>query len=379
MLTETETTVAEQDTTTDSLREERQPAREMLSTSKTAQMLNVSDEAVQLAHHHGIIDLHVDSMIPVRLYGYNPLERNRGGPLGRHFVGHMDIPRAIDGGLSGAMWSITTNPLRTARGRWLTFLNNLRRFRDIIDASRGSMALVRTHKEFVDARSRGAIASMIAIQGGNALDAAPEGFASIPDHAVIRVTLVHLTNSQVGATSSPASLLNFDNGLGERGCELVRELDDARCFVDLAHIHPQAFWDAVRVHDPSLPLIVTHTGVRAVKDHWRNLDDSQIRVVADTGGTIGILFHSGFLRPRGKPNDCSLVVDHIQHVIDVVGVDYVSIGSDFDGAISPTPDLSDATTYPRLVQSMLDRKWTEDRISKVLGGNFLRVLKMMRP
>ena len=334
---------------------------------------------MQLANDLEFIDLHVDSMIPHRLYGYDFLQRHKSGPLGRHFMGHVDVPRAIEGGLTGAMWSITTNPFRTANGRWRAFLDNLQRLRAIIDGSDGKLALVRSHAEYVSARKKGAIASMIVVQGANALEAAPDGVSSIPDNSVLLVTLVHLTSSVFGATSMPTSLIRFDNGLSEYGKELVHQLDAARCFVDLAHIHPQGFWDAVREHDPSLPLIVSHTGVRGVCPHWRNLSDSQLRVVADSGGTIGILFHKGFLRRWGIRANAAAVVDHIQHVIDTVGEDYVSLGSDFDGAIIPPSDLASATAYPRLVQRMLDRKWTTERVAKVLGGNFLRVLQMMRP
>jgi membrane dipeptidase len=344
-----------------------------------AGQLGVSLEAMQLAHRCELIDLHVDSLIPHRLYGYDLLERHRGGPLGRHFVGHVDVPRALEGGLSGAMWSITTNTLRTAHGRWETFLRNLQRMRSIFERSDGKLALVRSHAEYLAAREKGAIASMIAIQGANALESAPEGVASIPDQAVLRVTLVHLNSSAYGATSVPTSLLRSQKGLTDRGRELVRQLDAARCFVDLAHIHPKGFWDAVEEHDRSLPLIVTHTGVHGVLPHWRNLDDAQVRAIADSGGTIGIIFYPGYLRPRGGPRDGTVIVDHMQHVIDTVGEDHVSIGSDFDGAISPPRDLSSATAYPRLVQYMLDRGWTPERIGKVLGANFLRVLKMMRP
>ena len=347
--------------------------------AKTAKQLGISREAVQLAHEHGIIDLHVDTLIPHRLYGYDWLKRHRGGPFGRHLIGHVDVPRALEGGLSGAMWSITTNPLRTAKGRWCTFLSNLRRLRALIDSSQGRLVFVRTYSEYVAARARGAIASMIAIQGANAIEAAPDGVGSIPEQAVVRVTLVHLTSSVFGATSVPTSMIRFDNGLTEQGRELVHQLDGARCLVDLAHIHPHGFWDAVREHDRSLPLIVTHTGVQGVCPHWRNLSDAQLRAVADSGGTVGILFHDGFLRPSGRAVHGALVVDHMQHVIETVGEDYVSIGSDFDGNISPPPDLAGATDYPRLVQYMLDRGWTSERVGKVLCGNFLRVLREVRP
>ena len=131
-------------------------------------------------------------------------------------------------------------------------------------------------------------------------------------------------------------------------------------------------------HDPSQPLIVTHTGVDGVCPHWRNLDDSQIRAVADSGGTIGIIFEPHFLRTRGAPNDGSVVIDHMQHIIDVVGEDFVSIGSDYDGAITPPRELGSASGYPRLVQHMLNRGWSVERIAKALGGNFLRVFGQLR-
>lgn len=341
--------------------------------------LGVSVEAIQLAHGQELIDLHVDTFIPHRLWGYDLLARHRGGPLGRHFFGHLDVPRAIEGGLTGAMWSISTNTARPAKNRWSVFLRNLDRFRALINRSEGKLELARTLTEYRAARAKGAIASMISIQGGNALEAAPNGVASIPDDVVVRVTLVHLTNSVYGCTSVPTSKLRSRRGLTDRGRELVRQLNAARCFVDLAHIHPDGFWDAVEEHDPSQPLIVTHTGVGGVLPHWRNLDDSQIRAIADSGGTIGIIFEPHFLRTRNGHGDGRMVVDHMQHIIDLVGEDFVSIGSDYDGAISPPPELASASSYPRLVQHMLNRGWSPERVTKVIGGNFLRVFGQLRP
>lgn len=341
--------------------------------------LGVSVEAIQLAHGQELIDLHLDTFIPHRVWGYDFFKRHRGGPLGRHLAGHVDIPRARDGGLTGAMWSITTNVTRPSKNRWSAFLRNLDRLRSIINRSEGKLELARTLTEYRAARAKGAIASMIAIQGGNALEAAPNGVASIPDDVVVRVTLVHLTNSVYGSTSVPISKLRSRRGLTDRGRELVRQLNAARCFVDLAHIHPDGFWDAVEEHDPSQPLIVTHTGVNGVLPHWRNLDDSQIRAIADSGGTIGIIFEPHFLRTRGGPKDGRMVLDHMQYIIDLVGEDFVSIGSDYDGMISPPPELASASSYPRLVQHMLNRGWSAERVSKVLGGNFLRAFGRLRP
>ena len=162
------------------------------------------------------------------------------------------------------------------------------------------------------------------------------------------------------------------------GRDLVRDLDAHRIFVDLAHINPQGFWDAVEVHDPSLPLLATHTGVNGVYSCWRNLDDAQIKAVADSGGVVGIIFHQGFLTPGGQGTDGRIILDHMEHIIGVAGEDHVGIGSDYDGAIIPPSGLRNSPAYPRMVQWMLDRGWTDLRIQKILGANFLRCFADLR-
>jgi membrane dipeptidase len=339
----------------------------------------VSREAVELLWGSDVFDLHLDSFIPPRLWGYDLHRRHGLGWLRGRFFGHLDFPRVREAGLTGGMWSITTNPFRTARGRWRVFQRNLERFRAEVARTQGAFELVRTHAEYLAARARGAHACLLAIQGGNALESAPEGPASVPDRLLTRVTLVHLTNSVYGVTSSPFAWRRKHEGLSDRGQALVRQLDQERVFVDLAHLNPQGFWDAVEVHDPSLPLIATHTGVCGVLPHWRNLDDRQIRAIADTGGTVGIIFATVFLRRPGGPSDAGMILEHLEHVISVAGEDFASIGSDYDGAITPPPGLRDGASLVRLVQAMLDRNWTIVRIQKVLGQNALRAFALLRP
>jgi membrane dipeptidase len=334
---------------------------------------------VQLARACELVDLHVDTFIPQRLWGYEPLERHRGGPLGRHFFGHLDVPRMLDGGLDGAMWSITTNPFRPAAARWRAFEENLAALRALIARSSGRLAEVQTRAEYDRVRTRGAHAVLLAIQGLNAVEAAPGGVLSLPAAGIVCATLVHLTNAAYGATSSPLGALRRAKGLTAAGREAVAQLNACRIFVDLAHIHERGFWDAVAVHDASQPLIVTHTGVSGVRPHWRNLTDAQIKAVADTGGTIGIIFSEQFLRRPGGPRDGGMIVDHIAHVMRVAGEDFVSLGSDFDGAITPPADLASADCYPRLVQHLLDRGLSDRQIEKILGGNFLRAFGLLRP
>ena len=158
----------------------------------------------------------------------------------------------------------------------------------------------------------------------------------------------------------------------------MRRLNEKKIFVDLAHINRRGFFDAVEVHDRSQPLLVTHTGVSGVYVHWRNLDDVQLRAVADTGGTIGVMYQVSFLGEPARHVRTEAVVRHLAHIVDTVGEDHASLGSDWDGAITPPHDLQTPLELPRLVDLMLRRGWGVARIQKILGGNFLRVVAALR-
>ena len=215
--------------------------------------------------------------------------------------------------------------------------------------------------------------AFIAIQGGNALDGDPQVLELLRDGDVVRVTLVHLTGSSLGQTSAPSF---GEDTLTAHGRERVERLESMRVLVDLAHIGRKTFFDVVAVHDRTLPLIVTHTGVDAVYPHWRNVTDAQLRAIADTGGTVGVMLHSGFLGPRNV--SAATFVDHAEHIVNVVGEDHVSLGSDFDGMISPPRDVKTPLEYPRLVAEFLKRGWSDVRVRKLLGGNALRTIEAMR-
>jgi membrane dipeptidase len=337
--------------------------------------LDVSRDALALYRSCDVIDLHLDTFIWTRLAGYDPLVRHGKGALGGWFFGQADLPRLIEAGVTGATWVITTNPLRSAAGRTRALFENLAHLRALFTRASDRVALVRSAAEYRVARRAGLHGAFVGIQGGNAFGR-PEDVELLGDDAILRVTLVHLSNSAYGTTSSPMRL-SRDAGLTTAGKDLVRRLESRKILVDLAHVSRKGFFDALEVHDPSIPVVVTHTGVSGVRRHWRNLDDEQIRAVATTGGTIGIIYNSIFLGPRVRGR-AEWIVDHMEHVVRVAGEDHVSLGSDFDGAIVPPRDLPSCSELPRLVQIMLDRRWPASRIEKVLGKNFLRVIRHVR-
>jgi membrane dipeptidase len=337
--------------------------------------LGVSKEAVELYLACDPIDLHLDSFIWTRTFGYDLRRRHGTGLFDARFFGQVDLPRVREAQLAGATWVITTNPLRSASQRPEILAANVARLRAIFASVPDEVSVVRNAAEYELARAAGRHAAFLGVQGGNALDRDEQALDVLEDGWILRVTLVHLTRSRIGASSAPGG---GGGGLTPFGRDLVRRLDARRIGVDLAHVSRRGFFDAVEVHDPSLPLLVTHTGVAGVHPHWRNVDDEQLRAVARTGGTVGVMYQSSFLGEPYWGGRSEAVLRHLQHVCDVVGEDFASLGSDWDGAIVPPRDLKTPLELPRLVEGMLRRGWSDDRVRKILGGNFLRVVEALR-
>ncbi|MET0385458.1 MAG: membrane dipeptidase [Polyangiales bacterium] len=339
-----------------------------------AARLGVSQGALDVLRASEVIDLHVDSFIWTRIFGYDLQASHGRGALNGWLFSQFDLPRAARGGLTGAMWSITTNPWRSAEGRARVLAENVERLTQLLEAG-GRARVVRTASELRRARAEGLHAALLAVQGGNAFDRDEHVLAS---GAITRVTLVHMTNSAVGATSSPLRL-GADRGLGPRGRELVERANQSRTFVDLAHISRRGFFEAAEIHDRSQPLLVTHTGVSAVHPSWRNLDDAQIKRVADTGGVIGVVFHGEYLSGSFFGGPVEPIAAHLAHIVNVGGEDAAAIGSDWDGAIVPPAAIRSCEQLPRVVQALLDRGLPERVVHKLLGANFLRAFGQLRP
>ena len=316
-----------------------------------------------------LIDAHVESFLWTRMLGYDVAAGHGRGLLGGRFYSQVDVPRMLAAGMTGAVFSIATNPFRSPAGRRRTVLANVARLRAAL-ARHPAVAVVATCSGYRRARAEGLLGAFVALQGGNAVDAA--GVTELPE-VVSRVTLVHLTRSALGAPSVPVRWGR--GGLTDAGRAYVEALNARRVLVDLAHVDRTGFWDALAVHDRSQPAIVSHTGVRGVHDHWRNVDDAQIEAIADLGGVVGIMYHAAFLGGRSA----KAVARHVEHVIRVAGDDHVCLGSDWDGLIVPPPDLRTVAELPVLLRCLADRGMSEETLAKVAGRNYLRVMAAVRP
>jgi membrane dipeptidase len=339
-------------------------------------------DALALLDEAQAVDLHTDTFIAARMAGYDAAAEH--SPRHKHFVGHVDLPRARRGGLKGALWSITTNPFRTASSRQRTLLRNLQTLRTFAQTTPAA-AWVTSGRSFDEAMAARRHAIIPVVQGANALGDS-DSFGAIGATDVVSCTLVHLLSSAFGETSTPlpAKHLWGPRGLTARGRALVTSMNAEGILIDLAHAAPDTFWDTIGLHDHSQPIAVTHTGLGGVYPHWRNIDDAQLKAVADTGGVVGVIFHPGFLGPKdgaGSPisDGIGLVVRHLAHIIDTVGEDHAALGSDWDGFIVPPDELKDPLGLPLLVAEMQARGYRPERIHKILGGNFVRCLRALRP
>jgi membrane dipeptidase len=310
-----------------------------------------------------------------RVFGYDMAARHGAGPLRGAFLSQLDVPRMLDAGMVGGVFSIATNPFRRRARRTPTTLANVARLVATLDGD-PARQVVWDHAGYVRARAGGRLACFVGIQGGNGLDTEPGDVERAPEE-VSRITLVHLSRSTLGTSSAPAG--RTGGGLTPFGLDFVSAMNRRRILVDLAHASRASFWDALAVHDRSQPAIVSHTGVSAIHPSWRNVDDDQLLAIAELGGVVGVMFHSGFLGDGYLSGSAATVARHVRHVVQVAGEDTAAVGSDWDGMIVPPRDMRTVDRLPVLVQALLDAGLSPPQVQKVLGLNYLRVVSQIRP
>lgn len=311
-----------------------------------------------------IIDGHTDYLLSLAKTGRSFLDEST--------EGHVDLPRARKGNI-GAMISAVYIPseyLPThALIQTLRAVDLLKR---TIEASDGQMEIVRSHKQLVDCLDRGVFGAILHYEGAEAID---------PEFVVLRLSY-ELGLRSLGLVWSRPTIFaegvgpqNTGKGLTGLGRELVRHCNEMGILIDVSHLNEPGFWDVIETS--SKPIVASHSNARAVCDHERNLTDRQIRELARNGGLMGINYAVGFLVQGAKRGDevpLSVLVDHIDHIVGLVGIDHVALGSDYDGAGVPE-SLKDAAHDWAIVEELDRRGYDEGAIAKICRDNWLRVLK----
>ena len=328
---------------------------------------------------------------------------------------HTDLARFKKGGLDVQVFSVYCD------GDLKNSFAYANRQMDSLDAlaarNPDKIVKVANYAQLLQAVKERKIAAMFGVEGGHMIEDDLNKLEALYKRGARYLTLTHnIAPSWATSAADETTKPNLPHkGLTDFGKQVVQRMNQLGMMVDVSHAGDKTFWDIIKI--TTKPIIASHSSVYSLVPSRRNLKDDQIKAIAKNGGVIQVNFNPGFidssfdkkeitfLKNHAVENDSlmktgmadyyaqdylyykyaaeansirpplSMVIDHIEYIIRLVGVDYVGLGSDFDG-ISLTPaQLDDVTTYPLITKALVDKGYSKKDITKILGGNFLRVLK----
>jgi membrane dipeptidase len=345
----------------------------------------VSEAARQLHETLAVGDMHADSL----LWGRDLNERGAWG--------HVDVPRLLEGRVAlqaftavtktprqmniesntgesdeiiqialADFWPPTTWTSLTSRAVYQA--NQLHKY---AAASGGKLTLIKSQsdlRQYLERRKADTqlTAGFLGIEGAHALDGDLENLDSLYAAGYRMIGLAHFFDNEFAGSAHGVA----KEGLTPLGQELVKKIEAKSMFIDLAHASPKVIEDVLRV--ATRPVLVSHTGVRGTCDNQRNLSDDQLKRIATAAGLVGI----GFWETATCGQDAAAIARAIRHAVNVMGIDHVALGSDFDGAIAAPFDASGMVL---ITEALMREKFTEAEIRQIMGGNLLRTLQHNLP
>lgn len=363
-----------------------------------------SAKAEEISKKYIIADTHID--VPHRLLEkYDDVSQATEG-------GDFDYPRAVRGGLDAPFMSIYTPAVLEEKGGSKEQAEQLIDMVEKMAAdSPEKFALAMSPGDLLRNFRQGLISLPMGMENGSPLEGDLANVEYFFDRGIRYITLAHSLSNHLSDSSYDEARPN--DGLSDFGREVVKEMNRLGMMVDVSHLSDKAFYDVLEVSE--VPVIASHSSARHYTPGFeRNMSDEMIKALADNGGVIFINFGSTFVSQASRDNydaykearqqfmeetgvtaehesvmeftkqyraekpfefaDLEVVLDHFDHVIKLVGVDYVGIGSDYDGVGDSLPTgLKDVATYPNLIEGLLVRGYSEEEIAKILSGNLLRV------
>ncbi len=334
--------------------------------------------------------------------------------------GHSDLVRWKEGGLDVQFFSVWTGErARNSEGFYKDATQEIDSLKAIVARNPGRITLAKNYKDVKRGVRKKQLVALIGVEGGHMIEDDMKKLEELERMGMRYLTLTwnnstNWASSALDETRRPDSLSH--KGLTDFGKKVVRRMNELGVMVDLSHVGEQTFYDAIAT--TSKPVILSHSSVWSICPVFRNVKDEQIKAVAQNGGVICINFYSGFISKEYEERSEQLtsgvrqhfrdsllaagvdssklrslwreylgkemsavrptlqqMVDHIDHIVKLVGDDYVGIGSDYDGVSSLPVGLEDVTTYPKITEELLRRGYSKKSIKKILGGNVLRVMK----
>jgi membrane dipeptidase len=342
----------------------------------------------------GIFDGHNDSVQRLREYRPDGIDF-----LARSTNGHLDLPRAMDGGLVGGLFAMfvrpehppvndlivtkssyevrLAEPLDTAYARRKTgeLLTALER---LAARANGKISIATSVNEIDRARRAGSFAVVLHMEGADGIDADLSELEELYRSGLRSLGLVWSRPNIFGHGVPFAWPRSPDTGPGltAAGKDLVRACNRLGVMIDVSHLNEKGFWDVARLS--AAPLVATHSCVHAICPSTRNLTDKQLDAIRESDGVVGVNFSVNDVRPDARDNadtPLDLLTRHFHYLADRIGIDRVAIGSDFDGATIPAP-IKDASGLPNLIAALRASGFDEDSIRKIAFDNWMRVFQL---
>jgi len=344
-----------------------------------------SDAAKELHSRLLVADLHADTL----LWSRDILERGSWG--------HVDLPRLQEGNVTVQAFTVVTKTPRDMNiesnsgntdnitllafaelwpvAAWTNLteraLYQARRLQQASEKSNGKLVILKTRDDvtkFLERRKaeKDIVAGFLGIEGAQALGGDVSNFDRLYDAGFRMIGMAHFFDNEMAGSAHGVA----KHGLTEAGKKLVETLQARNVFIDLAHASPQTIDDVLDM--ATRPIIVSHTGVKGTCNNTRNLSDDQLKRIALTGGLVGI----GFWDTATCGTDAKAIAKAIRYTVDLIGVDHVALGSDFDGAVDVP---FDTTGLVQITDALLQEGFDETQIRKVMGENVIRTLQFFLP
>ncbi len=325
----------------------------------------------QLTDSCAVIDAHCDTLLEIAGIGY---ESERGTPPRDFFRNnehaHLDLPKLLAGHVRCQFMALFCDDayLDSAYEHTLALIDI---FEKLCSGSSGRFFPVLSAKDLDCAVPGDKVGTLLSIEGAEALGPNAEHLPELYSRGIRAVGLTwNRSNAFARGVRGEG-----EGGLTEAGHRLVEQLEAMQLIIDASHLSDEAFSDLAQ--QARRPFIASHSNARAVYNHPRNLSDTQIRAIADSGGAVGVVFVPNFISGESGVSYFDRLIDHINHIVKVGGIACAALGSDFDG-FKDEPEkrvLSDASEYPKLLEALLQRGYTTSDVEKIAGGNWERVIR----
>ncbi len=281
----------------------------------------------------------------------------------------IDLPKAQKGGINCLIFACWVSP------RYSNPLSRLLSYLDTLESEIQNAEGIKLAKDYDDLQNNiknSQISALVSVESGLPLQENLSVLRMLKKLGITSLSLTHLRRNALGDGSACKS----DSHLTRFGREVVNEMNQLGMIIDLAHINRKGFYDALQ--ESSDPVMVSHANVSSLTSHHRNLKDRQLVELAENGGVIGLSFVSNFLQNSEENGDLTAsideLLDNVDYLKDLVGVNHIGIGSDFDGG-GELSNLRDISDFPKITEGLVRRGYSSEEIKKILGGNFMRLFE----